>query len=124
MFPHILGFDVTRDLDMNAYVKNVHKKANYKTYMFSKIRKYITKYAAIMIYKQTILPYMDYSSFLMDSTCQYSLSKLDKIQKRCIRLIEYKNKPHREKDLNTLLKDYRIEPIRERRNKQLLSFMY
>ena len=80
--------------------------------------------AAIMIYKQTILPYMDYSSFLIDSACQYSLSKLDKIQKRCIRLIEYSKKDQREKDLGILLKNYKIEPIRERRKKQLLSFMY
>ena len=55
-----LGVDVTDDLDMNMYVNSIYKKANYKVYMFSKIRRYITKYAAIMLYKQTILPYMDY----------------------------------------------------------------
>ena len=119
-----LGVDVTEDLSMNEYVTNVYKKGNYKVFMFSKIRKYITQYAAKMIYKQTILPYMDYSCFLMDSACDYSLSKLDKIQKRCLRLIEFKNKIQRERDLNVLMANYNIEPIRQRRNRQLLHFMY
>ena len=119
-----LGIDISHDLTIDEYVQNVYKKANYKVYMFSKIRKYMTLYAAIMIYKQTILPYMDYSSFLMDSAYNYSLSKLDKIQKRCLRLIEFKDKAHREKDLHVLMRNYRIEPIRERRHRQLLSFMY
>ena len=60
----------------------------------------------------------------MDSAYHYSLSKLDKIQKRCIRLIEFRSKSTRERDINKLMVEYRIEPIRERRNKQLLSFMY
>ena len=119
-----LGVDITSDLNMNPYVNNVYKKANYKVYMFSKIRKYITRYAAIMIYKQTILPYMDYCSFVMDSACQYSLSKLDKIQKRSARLIEYRPRKDREEDVNTLLRAYRIQPIRDRRIQQLLCFIY
>ena len=109
---------------MNEYVNNAYKKANNKVYMFSKIRKCITTYASIMIYKQTILPFMDYSGLLMDSACHYSLSKLDKIQKRCLRLIEYKDKAQREKDQHILMKIYRIDPIRDRRKRQLLHFIY
>ena len=66
---------------------------------------------------------MDYSSFLINSACQYSFSKLDQIQKRCIRLIEYSKKDQQEKDLGILLKNYK-KTIRNRRKKQLLSFMY
>ena len=118
-----LGVDIASDLNMNEYVNNAYKRANNKVYMFSKMRKYITTYASIMIYKQTILPFMDYSGFLMDSACHYSLSKLDKIQKRCLRLIEYKDKAHREKDQHILMKNYRIDPIRDRRKRQLLHFI-
>ena len=77
---------------MDTYVKNVYKKGNYTVQMFSKIRSYITKYAAVMIYKQTKVPYLDYASFLMDSAYQYSLSYLDKVHRRCMRIIEYKTK--------------------------------
>ena len=67
-----LGVDVAFDLNSDEYVKNVYKKVNYKVYMFSKIRKFITTHAAIMIYKQTIVPYLDYASFLMDCAHQYT----------------------------------------------------
>ena len=66
---------------------------------------------------------MDYHSFVMDSACQYSLSKLDKIQKRTVRLIEYMSKKDRTSDVNAILTEYRIQPIRDRRIQQLLSFM-
>ena len=119
-----LGVDICDDLAMDNYVKNVYKKANYKVHMFSKIRKYITKYAAVMIYKQTIVPYLDYASFLMDSAYQYSLSHLDKIHSRCMRIIENKNRFNRDIDVPALMYSYRIQHIRQRRKVQLLSFMF
>ena len=87
-----LGADIDHTLTMDLFISNVCKKVNFKIYMFKKIRKYVTKYAAIMIYKQTILPYFDYDSFLMGSANQSSIANLDKYQKRAIRLIEYKPK--------------------------------
>ena len=53
-----------------------------------------------------------------------TVSKLDKYQKRALRLIEYKPKPIRAKHLNVLLQEYRISSIRHRRDEQLLAFMY
>ena len=119
-----LGVDICEDLSMDNFVKNVYKKVNYKVYMFSKIRKYITTYAAIMVYKQTILPYLDYAGFLMDSAFQYSLSLLDKIHNRCMRIIEYKKKGNRNENIQNLMSTYTIQSIRYRRKIQLLSFMY
>ena len=119
-----LGVDVTSDFNFDEYVKNVYKKVNYKVYMFSKIRKFITTHAAIMIYKQTIVPYLDYASFLIDSAHQYTLANLDKIHKRCMRLIKFKKKAEREENITTLMRAYNIQNIRQRRKVQLLSFMY
>ena len=59
-----LGADITSDLSMAEYVTNVYKKASYKIHMLSRIRKFITTRAAIQIYKQIILPHLDYASFL------------------------------------------------------------
>ena len=119
-----LGVDICEDLNMDTYVKNVYKKVNYKVYMFSKIRKFITKHAAVMIYKQTITPYLDYASFLMDSAYQYSLSYLDKIHNRCMRIIEYKTKRYRDLDIPNLMYNNHIQGIRQRRKVQLLTFMF
>ena len=119
-----LGTNIDCTLTMDTFNNNVCKKINYKLYMFGRIRKYINTYAATLIYKQTILPYFDYGSFLMNSAKQSTVSKVDKYQKRALRLIEYKPKPIRAKHLNVLLQEYRISSIRRRRDEQLLAFMY
>ena len=71
---------------MDLYVNSVCKKVNYKLYIFKEIRRYITTHAAILIYKQTILPYFDYGDFSMDSACQLAFSVIDKYQKRALRI--------------------------------------
>ena len=61
---------------------------------------------------------------LMDISKQSSIAKLYKYQKCAMRLIEYKPKQFRSKNLNILLTEYRISNICTRREEQLLSFMY
>ena len=119
-----LGVDITSDLNMDEYVSNVYKKASIKIYMLSKIRRYITTHAATLIYKQTILPYLDYASFVMDSAHQYSLALIDKVQKRGIRLIEYEKDYTKREKIKTLMLEYGIGNLKQRRDNQLLSFMY
>ena len=46
------GADLDNVLTMDSFNNNVCKKANYKLYLFGKIRKHVTTHAAIMIYKQ------------------------------------------------------------------------
>ena len=67
---------------------------------------------------------MDYASFLMDSAHQYTLSSLDKVHNRCMRIIEFKKKKDRESHVQNLMNLYRIQNIRHRRKVQLLSFMF
>ena len=119
-----LGVDICEDLNMDTYVKSVYKKVNFKVYMFSRIRKFITKHAAVMIYKQTIVPYLDYASFLMDSAYQYSLSNHDRIHNRCMRINDYNTKRYGDLDIPNLMYNNRIQNIRQRQKVQLLSFMY
>ena len=119
-----LGADIASDLNMDDYVSNVYNKSSIKIHMLSKIRRFITTQAAILIYKQTILPYLDYASFLMDSAYQYSLSLLDKIQKRGIRLIEYEKDYRNRRSTKDLMSAYGLQSLRHRRDLQLLTFMY
>ena len=66
-----LRVDICDDLNMDTYIRNVYKKANYKVNMFSKIRKYITTYATVMIYKQSILPYLLVSLWIAHTNTHY-----------------------------------------------------
>ena len=95
------------------FLFRMYKKANYKVYMFSKIRNVLQLMQPLWCI--SILPYLDYASFLLDSAYQYSLSLLDKIHNRCIRIMEYKRKGNRDKDIQNLMHTYWIKNIRFRR---------
>ena len=60
----------------------------------------------------------------MDSAHHYSLSLLDKVQKRGIRLIEYEKDYKKRANMKVLMTEYGIGSLKERRDLQLLSFMY
>ena len=105
---------------MGEYVSNGYKKASFKIHMLSRIRRYITTHAATLIYTQTILPYLDYAIFVMDSAHQYSLALLDKIQKCGTRVIEYEKDCNKRKNINILMLQYGIGNLRH----QLLALMY
>ena len=51
--------------------------------MLRRIRPYISTAVDILVFKQSILPILDYTDSLIDSASKDSLSKLDRIQKRC-----------------------------------------
>ena len=60
-----LGITLDCTMNLNPLLKNVNKKITNKNFNLRKIRKNITRDAAVLIYKQTILPLIDYSGFLL-----------------------------------------------------------
>ena len=51
-------------MSLSPLVKAVKKQVSNKCYMFRKIRKYLDFYSSVIVYKQTILPVIDYAGFL------------------------------------------------------------
>ena len=43
---------------------------------------------AIIVYKQMILPLLEYCNFLFNSGKKTKLDKVDRVQSKCIRIIE------------------------------------
>ena len=68
------------NMTLQPMLKHVKKKINNQVFLFRKIRKYITDKAAISIYKQTILPIIDYTGFLVLACCNSDRSDLQKVQ--------------------------------------------
>ena len=52
------------------------------------LRRFISEETAILIYKQTIRPLLEYCNFIFDSGKKLKLDKIDKIQSKCLRIIE------------------------------------
>ena len=69
-----LGADLDRNLSNQNAVHNTYIKANKKLFTLRKIRPYnITQRVSVLIYKQFILPILDYADFLFDSTVKCEL---------------------------------------------------
>ena len=68
MFVHsycYLGCVINDELTILNEYKAVYRKAERKVYMLGKLRYFINKETALLIYKQAVLPYFDYGGFLL-----------------------------------------------------------
>ena len=65
------------------------KKANSKLGILAKIRRFITEKNAVRIYKTRIRPHLDYIDFAVESGSVDRVQRLDNLQKKAIRRIEY-----------------------------------
>ena len=63
----------------------VFKKYSYKIFQFGKIKKYLDKNTHILVCKQTILPLVEYVSFMLCFNSTRDVEKLQKLQNRCLR---------------------------------------
>ena len=110
------------DTEMTLY-KNVVKNVSNKIFMLRKIRKYIDNHTAMCIYKQTILPILDYSGFLLISMTKAQKNELQTMQNDVLRFAKNVRLVDRisRKDLH---KEANLLSLEQRREKQLYSLMY
>ena len=69
----------------NEY-KAVYRKAEHKVYMLVKLKFFVDKRTALLIYKQAILPYFDYGGFLLTSCNQGQTKYLQTLQNNALRI--------------------------------------
>ena len=118
-----LGVLLDECLNMTANFNNIFKKYSYKVLQFSKIRKYIDNKTRTLVYKQTILPLVEYVSFMLFLNRSCDVEKLQRLQNRCLRLCFDIQNP-RDKPTNSLHDDANIKRLESRRNIQLAKMMF
>ena len=119
---HYLGVCLNRKLSFDETVRDTYIKANKKLYTLRRIRPYISTSVAMLVFKQFILPILDYGDFLFDSATKDSLDNLDKIQKRAIRIID--NGAHAAYTQEAKELHYGLRPLCQRRHEHHLLIMY
>ena len=62
-----LGISLDKYMDLTSLVSTVKKTVSTHLFKLRKLRKYVSQECAVTIYKQTILPLLDYSGFLLNS---------------------------------------------------------
>ena len=110
-------------MTLQPLLKHVKKNLNNRLFSLRKIRKYISDKAAVSIYKQTVLPIVDYPGFLLLSCCTSDRSDLQKAQNDilrvcfCSRLVDMVR-------ISDLHKRANLLSLEQRMRKQLLWLMY
>ena len=115
-----LGIHIDHNLSMNNHVDSVYKKLA----MLYKVRNFISQHTALSIYKAMIRLYMDYGDFIIDLTLSKKVEKLERIQDRIIRLVEYCPVKENRENINVLFTTYNIESLKSGRKRNLLKIMY
>ena len=91
---------------------------------FARIRKFIDVYTSLAIYKQMILPIIDYMSILVNSSTQRKIKKLQPLQNRALRTIEKVSGYMSTLDMKELHSKLNLKLLNERRKIFMLKLMY
>ena len=67
---------------------------------------------------------MDYGDFIIDSAHVAKVCKLERLQKRIVRLVEYCPVKENRKDINILLSSYNLDALENRRKRNIVNLMY
>ena len=117
-----LGVIVDDKLSFVDFVDQKHNKVNARLYQLKRLRPYITNDVACTIYKQTILPLMDYADFMIESTCPTVHNRLINLQEKALKYID--NEEHRNMRYDDLCTLYGIQPLKLRWREHILCLMY
>ena len=119
-----LGMIIQEKLNLNIQIESMYKKANKKLGILTKIRNFITTNTAVKIYKTMVRPHLEYVDFIVDSGCKNLISRIDRLQERALRKIEYCGPTENRKSYLELETKYGIENLHVRRTRSLLDKMY
>ena len=119
-----LGMMLDNKLSMSQQIDNMHKKSNMRLGILCKIRRYITEKMAERIYKTMIRPHLEYIDFIVESGTKEHIEKLNKLQDKALRRIEFCKNMDERSDYDVLRSKYRIENLDVRRKRSLLRIMY
>ena len=118
-----LGIYLDKNMTLIPLLSKLKSRVVNKIYLLVKIRNMINTHCAIAIYKQTILPILDYSGFLLIACNKSDRSDLQKLQNHALRICF--NVRLRDR-VSTMQMHARagLLSLEQRRQKQLLCLMF
>ena len=75
-----LGITLYQNLTYDSHIMNLNKNIRHKVFLLRTVRPFLTKYAALQVYRAMILPIVEYGNILYDSANQKLTSKLQVAQ--------------------------------------------
>ena len=116
-----LGIKLDNKFTFELHANECCKHVVHKNYVLSKIRRYISAEQALCIYKSMILPYFCYGDVFMHNLSAKTYDRMQKLQNKSLRIcLQRQNRCN----VRRLHKDSNINYLEERRDVNLLNFMY
>ena len=106
-----------------AYYRMVKRRVENKIFVLFKIRKYVDNATALLIYKQAVLPLLEYAGFVLVSCTIQQRRNLQTLQNNVLRLCKRYLLRDRVQ-IQDLHNECNIIGLEQRRRKQLLRLMY
>ena len=113
--------DETMHLEPNF--NNIFKKMSFKIFQFTKLCNFLDIYTKLLVYKQTVLPLVEYVSYMLCLNRKHEVDKLQKLQNRALRLCFGVRNP-RDISIKELHQAAKLSQLADRRNSHLLNIMY
>ena len=116
-----LGITLDSCLTFSKHIANLIKVLNHKVYLLNKVRPNLNRKASITIYKSMILPHIDYGDLFYSASNQNLLDKIQRIQKRCLKICLNTNPPPNIGQAHSMTK---VNYLSDRRQSHLLNFVF
>ena len=119
-----LGVNIDKNLNFEKFVNGTISRVNGRLITLARIRKMLDINTSLIIYKQTILPIIDYVSMLVNSSTQKKIVKLQPLQNRAIRIINKLSGHVSTADMKGHHVRLKLKMLSERRKMFMLTLMY
>ena len=116
-----LGMTLDSSLNFKQHLSNVTRTVSHKLFILSRLRKYLSEKAALLIYKTMVLPYMDYVDVVFHKATGANLERLQRIQNRALKICL--NLGRRE-ETERIHRQAQVPLLDNRRKNHLMKFMY
>ena len=119
-----LGVNIDKKLNFEKFIGSTISKAHGRLITLARLRKILDMQTTLLIYKQTILPILDYLCVLVESSTQRKIGKLQPLQNRAVRIVKRLNGYISTEDMIKLHKQLHLKVLSERRKMFMLMLMY
>ncbi|XP_069980520.1 uncharacterized protein [Penaeus vannamei] len=92
-FISILGLDIDNELRFNRHVSRICKTISLRVTALRHISHLLNPRGILALYKSQIRPHLEYALLAWSSSATTNLNRLDKIEKRALRLIQEASNP-------------------------------
>ena len=118
-----LGITLDETMNLETNFNNIFKKFSYKVFQFTKIRRFLPEATRILVYKQTILPLVEYVSYMLFFNRKIDVDKFQKLQNRALHMCFDIYDP-RDISLVDLHKNAKLLTLQARRDIHLINLMF